>query len=222
MRRSWMIASTVALLGLFSVGCQNKIHDENIALHRQNRELQSQKLSLEQELAQRPDASQLATMQQEIATRDARIAELQQQLRQPAPGQQNESGLLSGIEVTRDDRAGTVTVNLPGDVLFDSGQAELKASAKTTLNKVVAAIRKEYPGKKVLVDGYTDTDPISRTKDKWEDNLDLSAARARSVSKYLVEQGLNPKLVGPRAFGDTKPRGSKASSRRVEVVVSAN
>jgi flagellar motor protein MotB len=195
------------------------VHDENMSLHRQNRELQAKNTQLEDDLSKRPDQSQIQAYQQEIASRDAKIKELQDQLRTPPPGQPQDNA-WSGIEVTR-DRSGTVTVNLPGDVLFDSGKADLKSSAKTTLSKVVNAIRKEYPGKRVYVNGYTDTDPISKTKDKWEDNLDLSAARARSVSRYLVEQGLDQKLVGPRAFGDTQPRGSKSASRRVEVVVSA-
>ncbi len=218
MLRSWMVMSVVSLMGLTSVGCQNKLHDENMDLHRQNRELQAKLTDAENRLRQAPDPGQLQSMQQQIAERDAKISELQNQLRQPAPGQ-TAANDLSGIEVTRDDRAGTLTVNLPGDVLFDSGKADLKTSAKATLNKVVAAIKKDYAGKKVLVDGYTDTDPISRTKDKWEDNLDLSAARARSVAKYLTEQGVDPKHVGTRAFGDTKPRGSKPQSRRVEIVV---
>jgi len=222
MHRSWRISWVVLLLGIGSVGCQNKLHDENRALWQQNRELQAEKNRLEAELASRPDPSQLSTMQQEIAARDAKIAELQAQLQQPAPGQSaaDDNG-LKGIEVTRDDRAGTVTVNLPGDVLFDSGKADLKPSARATLDKVIAAIRKDYPGKKVLVDGYTDTDPINRTRDKWEDNLDLSAARARTVAKYLIEHGLESRYVGTRAFGDTRPRASKAASRRVEIVVSA-
>jgi flagellar motor protein MotB len=216
-----MIVSIVSLVSITSVGCQNKLHDQNVALHRQNRELQSDKSRLEQELANRPDQSQqIQAMQQELAARDAKIAELQSQLRQPSPGQAADDS-LAGIEVTRDDRAGTVTVNLPGDVLFDSGKADLKPSARATLDKVASALKKEYAGKRVLVNGYTDTDPISKTKDKWQDNLDLSAARARTVAKYLVDQGLSPRQVGPRAFGDTEPRNSKDRSRRVEVVVSA-
>jgi len=148
--------------------------------------------------------------------------ELQSQLRTPTPAQAQtqtpaETNGLSGIEVTRDDKAGTITVNLPGDVLFQSGRADLKESAKGTLNKVCTAIKKDYPGKKIIVRGYTDTDPISRTKDKWQDNLDLSAARARTVAQYLVQQGVAK--VGTQAFGDTMPRGNKDRSRRVEVVV---
>lgn len=217
MRRSGMIVSIVSLFAMGAVGCQNKMHDENISLHQQNREQQAEIDRLRQDLSSRPDPAQLASMQQEIATRDAKIAELQNQLRTPQPGQAAASTGLEGIEVTRDDRAGTMTVNLPGDVLFDSGQAELKTSARTTLNKVVTALKKDYPGKKILVYGYTDTDPISRTKDKWEDNLDLSAARSRAVAKYLTGQGVNQ--VGMRAFGDTLPRNTKPASRRVEIVV---
>jgi flagellar motor protein MotB len=207
-----------AVLALGAMGCQNKVHDENVALHRQNRELQAQLTDSQNKLRTAPDPAQLQAMQQEIQARDAKIAELQTQLQQPAPGQVSDMG-LKGIEVTRDDKAGTVTVNVPGDVLFTSGKAELKDSSKATLNKIVAAIKKEYPGKKVYIDGYTDSDPISKTKDKWEDNLDLSAARARSVYAYLVSQGLETKNVAPRAMGATNPKQSKDRSRRVEIVV---
>ena len=219
MRRSMSIAALVSLVAL-GMGCQSKMHDENLALHRQNRELQAQ-LSEEKGRPKTPDNSgQIAAMQSEIAQRDAKIAELQAQLNKPEPQATPEEGnLLQGIEVTRDPRAGTVTVNLHGDVLFASGSADLKSSAKTTLDKVVAALKKDYAGKKIIVQGYTDTDPISKTKDKWEDNLDLSAARARTVAKYLVQQGLDSKHVGLQAYGETMPRGTKDKSRRVEIVV---
>lgn len=221
MSRSPWVVCTLAAIVFISAGCQEKaLKAENVELRQENRNLQTKLSDTETRLRSAPDPNQLTAMQQELASRDAQIAQLQSQLRQPTPGQASPSG-LEGIEVTRDDAAGTITVNLPGDVLFASGEAELRPAAKTTLSKVVAAIKRDYPGKKVLVDGYTDTDPITRTKDKWEDNLDLSAARARSVAKYLVEQGLASQQVRPRAFGDTRPRTSKASSRRVEVVVSA-
>ncbi len=211
----------LGLVSLFTVGCQNKMHDENVKLHRQNRELQDQ-------LSSAPDANQMAQLQSEISARDAKIQELETQLRQPAPGQPQQQASregggemngLSGIEVTRDEVAGTVTVRVPGDVLFDSGKASLKSSAKATLDKIAAAIKKDYAGKKVFVDGHTDADPISKTKDQWKDNLDLSAERARAVAKYLTSQGLEQKLVDARAMGSTNPKPNKAASRRVEIVV---
>jgi flagellar motor protein MotB len=210
------------------MGCQSKIHDENKALWQQNRELQADKNRMQSDLASRPDPAQMQAMQQQLAERDAKIAELQNQLRQPAPPPVGAStaaapvdNSLQGIEVTHDDKAGTVTVNLPGDVLFSSGQSDLKGSAKTTLNKVVAALQKDYAGKRVIVKGYTDSDPITHTKDRYKDNLDLSAARARTVAEYLRQQGISGKQLGLQAFGETVPKGNKDRSRRVEIVVSA-
>jgi chemotaxis protein MotB len=205
-----------------ATGCKSKMHDENLALHSQNRELQSELATKDAELSGRPDAAtvaqQQAQLQQELAARDAKIAELEAQLRQPSPGQ-NDPG-IAGIETSYDARTGNMTVNLPGDVLFDSGQATLKDSAKKTLDKVIAAVRKDYAGKPIFVEGHTDADPINKTRDKWEDNLDLSAARARAVAAYLTSNGIDSKSVGTRAYGPTKPRGSnKAQNRRVEIVV---
>ncbi len=218
MRSTFRAAAVMGILGFLAVGCQNKVHDENKRLWQQNRELQTDKNRLESDLASRPDPSQVSQLQQELAARDAKIAELESQLQTPAPGQPQDSS-LAGIEVTRDEAAGTMTVNVPGDVLFSSGQATLKSSAQATLNKIAGALKSDYAGKPIYVRGYTDTDPISKTKDKWKDNLDLSAERARVVSKYLVDQGISRNQVGTQAFGETMPRSSKAASRRVEIVV---
>ena len=218
-------ALLVVLVGLLSAGCQSKLYDGNQELYRQNRELQAQKDAADAKLRSAADPAQLAVMQSQvadrekaIAERDAKIADLENQLRQPAPNAPADPG-LAGIETSYDSKAGTLTVNVPGDVLFASGQSEVKQSAESTLNKIIAAVKKDYSGKKVYVDGYTDSDPISKTKDKYEDNLDLSAARARSVAKYLTSNGLSTSLVSPRAMGSTAPKASKAKSRRVEIVV---
>lgn len=219
-------ATAFITVGILSTGCQNKLYEENLELHRQNRELQSQKDAAESKLRQAPDPSQLALMQGELAARDrgisdrdAKIAELENQLRTPAPNAGPADPGLEGIEASYDKKAGTLTVNVPGDVLFASGQAEVKSSAEATLNKIIAAVKKDYAGKQVLVDGFTDSDPITKTKDKWEDNLDLSAGRARAVAKYLTSNGLPASQVAPRAMGATAPKASKAKSRRVEIVV---
>ena len=214
--------------GVLSTGCQSKLYEENKALHGQNIELQRQldeKTRALDAAERRPaiaDPSQVQAMQTEISNRDAKIAELEKSLRDAAsaaPATPGAPNSLAGLETTYDAKAGTVTVNVPGDVLFASGQAELKSSATGTLNKIVSAIKKDYASKKVYVDGYTDSDPISKTKDKWEDNLDLSAARARSVTKYLTTNGLSGSQVAPRAMGATAPKASKDKSRRVEIVV---
>jgi chemotaxis protein MotB len=208
------------VVGTAAAGCQSKLADENKALWAQNRELQAKY----GEAANQPkaDPTQVNQLQGEIAARDAKISELETQLRQPTTAQSAspiEKQQLAGIEATMDQATGNLTVNIPGDVLFDSGRAALKDSAKSTLNKIANAIRKEYGGKHVFVDGHTDPDPITRTKGMWRDNLDLSAERARAVANYLTTQGLDHKNVDTRAFGSTQPKKSKDASRRVEIVV---
>ncbi|HEV2292813.1 MAG TPA: OmpA family protein [Tepidisphaeraceae bacterium] len=205
-------------------GCKSAMHDENLAFHTQNREQQERIRLLEAERDARLDPSAVAQRDAQIAAQDAKIAELEKQLREPAPAQGGTAATdpgIAGIEMSMNQATGEMTVNLPGDVLFDAGRATLKESAKSTLNKVAAMIKKEYPGKKVLVDGHTDSDPITKTKSMWKDNLDLSAERARVVGRYLADQGVPAKQIGTRGFGDTKPRGGdKSRNRRVEVVVS--
>jgi chemotaxis protein MotB len=108
-------------------------------------------------------------------------------------------------------------IDVPGDVLFDSGKATLKANAKTTLDKLASTIRKQYPSSALRVQGFTDTDPIR--KSQWSDNWELAFARARSVGKYLEGKGFSNDDFAYVSFGDTKPRSTKAQSRRVEIAV---
>jgi flagellar motor protein MotB len=208
--------SLLCLMALASVGCQNKLYEENVALRRQVLEYQDQNRQLQSELGGRPQQTDLQTLQGQLAERDKQIADLQTQINKPAPGEPKEAGPsgFGNIEVTRDARAGTITVNVPGDVLFASGDATVKASAKGTLDKIANVLKKDFPGKKVYVEGHTDTDPIVRSK--WKDNLELSAARARAVADVLKADGIT---AGPRAMGDTQPKASKDKSRRVEIVV---
>jgi chemotaxis protein MotB len=205
-------------LAIAGIGCQNKVHDENLALHQQNRELQAELTEKEDRLKAAPDPAQLAAMQKEIADRDSRIRELEANLKKPAPGAAADPA-LAGIETTYDPKAGTLTVNLPGDVLFDAGKAMLKPTALGTLDKITSAVRKDYGGKPVRIDGYTDADPISKTRNQWDDNWDLSYARAKAVMTYLTAHGINAHNVSIAANGSNKPKPSKAASRRVEIVV---
>ena len=210
------LVSAVSLVS--GMGCVDKVHDENLALHQQNRELQSQLSEKDDRLKAAPDSAQLSAMQREIADRDAKIKELQANLSRPAAGGPADP-TLAGIEATYDAKAGTLTVNLPGDVLFDAGKATLKPTALGTLDKIASAIKKDYAGKTINVDGFTDNDPITKTRDQWDDNWDLSYGRAKSVMQYLIAHGVDQHRVSIVANGSNKPKASKPASRRVEIVV---
>jgi flagellar motor protein MotB len=208
-------------IAMMAGGCQNKLHDDNMSLHDQNRKLQADLNDTrdrlgdtESRLAKAPDPASVSQMQ-------ARINELENQLKtQPTPGGGTAADPgLAGVEATYDKARGTLTVNLPGEVLFEPGKAAIKTSANSTLDKIVSAIKRDYAAKTIYVDGHTDSDPITRTKNTWEDNWDLAAARANAVRRYLTSHGVDSKKVDLRAFGPNRPKGQKAASRRVEIVV---
>ena len=128
-------------------------------------------------------------------------------------------------DVKIDPNAGTITVTLPNSILFSSGKATLKNSTNSDLNHVYSVLRERYSGKQVDVVGHTDTDPIVKTKNLWKDNWDLSAGRALTVVRYLVDKGVSPKNIRGVACGQSRPVASnsssagKAKNRRVEIVV---
>lgn len=158
-------------------------------------------------------------MQGEIASRDARIAELEQKLRTQPVGEAATPG-IEGIETEFNKSSGELTVRVPGDVLFDSGVATLKPSASATLDKIAASLKGDYGDKQVRVEGHTDGDPLVKTKAQWQDNRNLSLARALAVTRYLEGRGVDAKRIQTAGWGEHRARGGdKSKNRRVEIVV---
>jgi len=120
-----------------------------------------------------------------------------------------------GVTATATDQA--VTVSVPGDLLFAPGKVALNTASQSTLSSIASIIESEYPGRRIRVEGYTDTDPIK--KSGWVDNLQLSLERSAAVYRYLEEQGLPAELMYASGFGAQKPKETKKLSRRVEIVV---
>jgi outer membrane protein OmpA-like peptidoglycan-associated protein len=125
---------------------------------------------------------------------------------------------LSEILDTKRETRGFI-VNL-GDVLFDTGRASLKPTAREKLSKL-AGILLAYPGQLTLeVEGHTDSVGSPELNNK------LSQNRAQSVGDYLTTAGVKPERVkAVRGFGETKPIASNNTSagrqmnRRVEVII---
>src|SRR4051812_326595 len=91
-------ASTLILAAAaLAAGCQSKMHDENLALHKQNRELQAQLGDRDAKLNSAPDPSQISSLQTQVAERDAKIRELEANLKKPAAGAPADP-TLAGIE----------------------------------------------------------------------------------------------------------------------------
>jgi chemotaxis protein MotB len=95
------------------------------------------------------------------------------------------------------------------EVLFDPGQAVVSDEGRPDLDSLAAAIKQletEIPTDVnwvLRVDGHTDKRPISNAQ--FPSNWELSAARAISVAKYLVAQGVDPKHLVAAGFGEFSP-----------------
>ena len=97
----------------------------------------------------------------------------------------------------------------PSDVLFDSGSAELKPEALTQLDKLANAL-KEVETKippdiawALRVDGQTEINPIATHE--FPSNWELSSARAISVIRYLMQDGISPDHLVAAGFGEFQP-----------------
>lgn len=118
---------------------------------------------------------------------------------------------------------GVVYISLADNMLFRSGSYEINSRAMTTLSKI-ADILKDYGNYHVLVEGNTDTVPISRTNIR--NNWDLSTLRASSVVQALQNDfGIDPKRLTAGGRGEYNPvadNGTAAGrqrNRRTEIII---
>ena len=126
---------------------------------------------------------------------------------------------FGGDGVTTSTRGSDLIVSVAGDVLFDSGSAALKSSAKKTLDRIATTLKSKYGAQTIRVEGYTDSDPLAKTKDKWKTNERLSGERAMAVEEYLSSKGVPKNRIYFAGFGSDRPKGNKKDSRRVEIVI---
>jgi chemotaxis protein MotB len=137
-----------------------------------------------------------------------------------------------GLKVeVRDNR---MLIQLPGDVLFDSGSDKLKKEGEDILRQIADVIRNDpdLAKREFQVAGHTDSKPLAGGQ--FRDNWGLSAMRARSVLTFLTkasDQGggsLNPANWSAAGYSDTDPVASnetddgRKKNRRVELVVQPN
>ena len=116
---------------------------------------------------------------------------------------------------------GRVSIGVENSVTFNSGSTKLLDGSHKVLRKVAGVLKGQFAGKRFYIEGHTDTDPISKTKDQYTSNRHLSAMRADSVAGFLIQQGVPASSIVIVGFGEHDPRDpkTKAQNRRVEIVV---
>lgn len=115
-----------------------------------------------------------------------------------------------------------VTVNLPEEILFPSGSADLSTQGKDVIAKVTNEL-KDTP-LQTIVAGYTDNIPIKGNLAlKYPTNWELAGARASSVVRLMHESGLPQEQLIAVSFGENNPVSSnetpegRAMNRRIEI-----
>jgi outer membrane protein OmpA-like peptidoglycan-associated protein len=154
------------------------------------------------------DRIQLAARNREIE--NARIAA------QAANAQS--TALQSEIDALKAQQTERGLVMTFGDLLFDTGKAELNPGAKPRLDQL-AQFLTEHPTRQVEIDGFTDNVGGEVF------NKELSATRANAVETALVRRGIDPSRIHTAAYGKAFPVASNSDpsgrqlNRRVEVVI---
>ena len=117
---------------------------------------------------------------------------------------------------------GKIVVRINGAALFDSGSVDIKPEAGFILDEITKLIL-GYPEYNVNIKGHTDNMPIS--SGRYPSNWELSAIRATSVLKFLVEKGIRPQRLTATGYGEVMPlvlnisEKNRAINRRVEFVL---
>lgn len=114
------------------------------------------------------------------------------------------------------------------EVLFPSGGNELNPEGQVEMAKLAEAmldLAREIPSEinwVLRVDGHTDNVPLSGTG-RYADNWELSSARATSVVKFLIEQGVPANRLVAAGFGEFQPidegdsQEARDTNRRIEL-----
>ncbi|MBI1177160.1 OmpA family protein [bacterium] len=130
---------------------------------------------------------------------------------------------LASKDITISELQGKLTLNILDRVLFDSGQAVIKAEGQEVLRKV-AAVLGQYPDRQIQVSGHTDNVPIHTAP--FPSNWELSSARALAAVRFLVDEaGVNPSRLAAVANGEFQPVADnstvegRAKNRRIAIVV---
>lgn len=178
----------------------------------------------------------LKQCQQDLAAANDRLKELQdakdQADRERMAAQDSVTALRAERDRLKSDLAkaqkpadgwntvpGGSMISIEGDILFDSGKADLRKEGAATLDQIADAIKKKFPNQDIYIVGHTDNEPIA--KSGWKDNYELSCQRALTVVRYLRNAGVQ-NYMAACGWGETRPLQSndtsegKQANRRVQ------
>mgnify|MGYP001444984446 CR=1 FL=1 len=128
---------------------------------------------------------------------------------------------LAAGRVTLDDGR----IGISGSVLFALNSDRLQPEGRQLLKSLAPALAAYLSAHEeiLMVSGFTDDRPVLASNRQFADNWELSAQRALTVTRALIEEGLPASAVFAAAFGAEQPVASNADdegrsrNRRVEM-----
>jgi outer membrane protein OmpA-like peptidoglycan-associated protein len=165
-------------------------------------------------LSARENEAQQAHAEAQQARNEAQNA--QAQVAQAQAEAQRMHDELQNMQASQTKRGIVLTL---GDVLFDTGRAELKSGAARSIDQL-AAFLNEHPERHVQIEGFTDSQGTN------DFNLELSQRRADAVAMAIIQRGIDAQRVRAMGYGEefpvasNKDSGSRQLNRRVEIIVS--
>jgi chemotaxis protein MotB len=246
---------TPALLGMALLalpGCNKKeiaaLQQQNSELTKSRDQLRLEKDALAADKARNEEAlrgslmskntqlselnQSLGSAEQDLAGKNARIAEMQRILDQKDAAtkalRKKVADALLGFnaqDLQVNVKNGKVYVSLSEQLLFKSGSTKVDPKGQDALKKLAGAL-KDNKDINVLVEGHTDNVPIKgQTASGARDNWDLSVMRATEITRLLTTAGMDPAQVTPSGRAEFLPvvandtPQNKAMNRRTDIIL---
>ena len=112
-----------------------------------------------------------------------------------------------------------VVVSFAASATFEPGSAKLTPEATKEMARFSRLVF--LLPNRLQVEGHTDNQPVQ----KWGSSWELSGARASRVARFFIDNGMDPKKLTVKGFGQTRPKFSNESptqrrrNNRVEVII---
>ena len=126
--------------------------------------------------------------------------------------------------------SGRITLNngrigISGKLLFELNSDKLEPEGRKLLKSLVVPLRSYLNTRDeiLMVSGFTDDQTIKSRNRQFADNWELSAQRALTVTRTLIEEGMPSSMLFAAAFGQEQPlvantnEKARAQNRRVEM-----
>lgn len=184
----------------------------------------------------RMTAEELEARKRELKAKDAELQEKARRMDELDRRLEAQTAAMNGLrkkvadalvnfkaeELSVSMRDGKVYVSLSEKLLFPSGSAAVEPKGKDALTQL-AAVMTNNTDIDMMVEGHTDNVPIKRGR--FDDNWDLSTARATSIVRILLGAGMDPKRVTAAGRSEFAPIASndtaegKQRNRRTEIIL---